>query len=105
MAEEKVKIPSFSYPFKNIKDVEKDCYKNLENKPAGNYLFTAQGLWHGGMHFDKSFDKEIKAIADGELVAYRLNKTYLQDEGEEKKDEGLYSSGFFLLKHTLAYPK
>ncbi|WP_428738640.1 M15 family metallopeptidase [Sulfurimonas sp.] len=105
MAEEKVKIPNFSYPFKNIKDIEKDCYKNLENKPVGNYLFSAQGLWHGGMHFDKSFDKEIRAIADGELVAYRLNEKYLQDEGEAKVDEGLYSTGFFLLKHTLAYPK
>jgi predicted chitinase len=108
-AEEKVNIPSFSYPFKNIKK-EKDCYDNLENKADGNYLFSQKGLWHGGMHFDGSFDKEIRAIADGELVAYRINQNYLYNDDETKKDDGtvetgLYSTGFFLLKHTLAYPK
>ena len=103
MAEETVYIPNFSYPFKDIKD-EDNCYTTLSATTGGNYLFSAQGLWHGGMHFDKSFDKEIKAIADGELVAYRLNENYLQNEGE-KVDEGLYSTGFFLLKHKLVYPK
>lgn len=110
MAEETVYIPNFAYPFKNIKE-EKDCYDKLGSSIKGNYLFSAQGLWHGGVHFGSSFNKEIRAIADGELVAYRLSKKYLQNEDDKnaveevEKNKGFYSTGFFLLKHTIAYPK
>jgi predicted chitinase len=99
--ENKYYIPNFAYPFKKIKD-EKTCFEMLKDKAEGNYLFSEQGLWHGGMHFDSFFDKEIKCIADGEIVAYRINDKYLDDKTEEKE---IYSNGFFLVKHYFEYPK
>ncbi|WP_143145208.1 LysM domain-containing protein, partial [Arcobacter sp. LA11] len=106
MAEEEniVHIPNFSYPFKKITD-EKKCYELLKDKAEGNYLFSQHGLWHGGLHFDSFFDKEIKCIADGEIVAYKINTKYLQNEGEENEENGLYSTGFILIRHYFEYPK
>ncbi|MFA7030557.1 MAG: hypothetical protein WC179_09800, partial [Candidatus Cloacimonadaceae bacterium] len=98
-------IPNFSYPFKKIKNLE-ECFSHLGHVEAGNYLFNAQGLWHGGVHFyDAALNgaegdiKPIVCIADGELVAYRINAELIED------DQGVkYSSGFFLVRHILEYP-
>jgi len=76
----------------------------------GNYLFSKDGFWHGGIHFSDTVLTEVKAtqgiraIADGELVAYRINDKYLRNDDEENNSEGLYSNGFFLLKHYFEYP-
>lgn len=108
MAEEtKIKIPNFSYPFK-LK-IEEEYYTALSSVISGNYLFNDKGMWHGGIHFaDQALttvdsSKGIKAIADGELVAYRINDKYLQNSDEENEDEGLYSNGFFLIRHKIEY--
>ena len=97
MQEQTTHIPKFSYPFKKIIN-SKECFKSLAGKDEGNYLFTSQGFWHGGLHFNNSFGEEIRAIADGEIVAYRINDKYLEDE------KGIYSTGFFLIKHYFEYP-
>lgn len=97
MQEQTTYIPKFSYPFKKTIN-SKECFKSLAGKDEGNYLFTSQGFWHGGLHFNNSFGEEIRAIADGEIVAYRINDKYLEDE------KGIYSTGFFLIKHYFEYP-
>ena len=97
MQDQTTYIPKFSYPFKKIIN-SKECFKSLADKDEGNYLFTSQGFWHGGLHFNNSFGEEIRAIADGEIVAYRINDKYLEDE------KGIYSTGFFLIKHYFEYP-
>ena len=86
------------------------CFESLAKVDSGNYLFNAKGFWHGGVHFtggalsDAEGDtKPVCAIADGELVAYRLNPDYTYDKDDTKKEHG-YSTGFFLLRHKLAYP-
>ena len=108
MAEEtKIEIPNFSYPFKLNK--EEEYHNALGSVTTGNYLFNDKGMWHGGIHFaDQALtkvdsSKGIKAIADGELIAYRINDNYLQNSDEENKDEGLYSNGFFLIRHKIEY--
>lgn len=110
MSESKINIPNFSYPFKQV-NKEEEYYKLFAKIDNGNYLFSKDGFWHGGIHFsdtvltDVKATQGIRAIADGELVAYRINDKYLQNDDEEKEDEGLYSNGFFLLKHYFEYPK
>jgi predicted chitinase len=96
-------IPKFSYPFaQKNKTIYKDRLGSLSH---GNYLFTKMGFWHGGIHFEGSMLRDLKAqegikcIADGEIVAYRINNEYLND------GRGLYSTGFFLIKHKIEYPK
>ncbi|MCP4969834.1 MAG: LysM peptidoglycan-binding domain-containing protein, partial [Arcobacter sp.] len=94
-------ILNFTYPFKKL-DKEEEYHKSLCKEKKGNYLFSQHGLWHGGMHFDSFFGEKIKCIADGEIVAYRINTTYLKDSDEE--EVGLYSTGFILVKHYFEYP-
>ncbi|WP_044415504.1 hypothetical protein [Halarcobacter anaerophilus] len=109
MSESKINIPNFSYPFKEV-NKEEEYYKKLSEKEThGNYLFSKDGFWHGGIHFSDSLTdvkatQGIRAIADGELVAYRINSEYLQNDDEEIELEGLYSNGFFLLRHYFEYP-
>ena len=108
MSESKINIPNFSYPFKQV-NKEEEYYKLFAKIDNGNYLFSKDGFWHGGIHFsdtvltDVKATQGIRAIADGELVAYRINDKYLQNDDEEKENEGLYSNGFFLLKHYFEY--
>eukprot|EP01029_Cantina_marsupialis_P022558 TRINITY_DN550_c0_g1_i7.p2 TRINITY_DN550_c0_g1~~TRINITY_DN550_c0_g1_i7.p2 ORF type:complete len:355 (-),score=53.47 TRINITY_DN550_c0_g1_i7:16-1080(-) len=108
MSESKINIPKFSYPFKKVQILD-DYFTNLGKETHGNYLFSKDGFWHGGIHFSDSLTEfsateGIRAIADGKIVAYRVNSKYLQNDDEEKDEEGLYSNGFFLLKHYFEYP-
>ncbi|PLY05393.1 MAG: hypothetical protein C0625_15305 [Arcobacter sp.] len=109
MSESKINIPNFSYPFKQV-NKEEEYYKFFTKIDNGNYLFSKDGFWHGGVHFsdtvltDVKATQGIRAIAEGELVAYRINDKYLQNDDEEKDLEGLYSNGFFLLRHYFEYP-
>ena len=110
MSESKINIPNFSYPFKQV-NKEEEYYKLFTKIDNGNYLFSKDGFWHGGIHFSDTVLTEVKAtqgiraIADGELVAYRVNDKYLQNDDEEKDLEGLYSNGFFLIRHFFEYPE
>uniref|UniRef100_UPI00066C074E hypothetical protein n=1 Tax=Haemophilus parainfluenzae TaxID=729 RepID=UPI00066C074E len=45
-------------------------------------------------------------IADGKLIAYKVDREYKTDaKSESSKASAVYSTGFFLLKHEVAYPK
>lgn len=65
------------------------------------YVDTSQGLypvsfknrWHGGIHL-KPGDAPIRAIADGEVIAYRVAAT---PEAYKQQD---FDTSFVLLKHT-----
>jgi len=114
-------VPTFVYPFKRKNNTTKKTKTDQElyeeilfTDKETQYLFNKSGLFHGGVHlkaeaFDKEFKvEEIRAIADGELVFYRIDKKYLTntliDEcGDEY--EVKYSTGFFLLEHKMEYPK
>jgi hypothetical protein len=84
-------IPNFVYPFKKI---PKDkYYEELAKEKHGNYLFSKDGFWHGGIHFNETLNgNNIIVIADGELVAFRINDKYMQNEDDQKagKDQGFY---------------
>ncbi|WGS51549.1 lytic transglycosylase domain-containing protein [Paraburkholderia sp. D15] len=104
---------SFSYPFAPAgKDDATDpmiYMKALGNARNGFYPLGVNGMWHGGIHFDGNTgnvlrqDVGIRAIADGEVVAYRLDSKY---PVLEYKDTRLasYSTGFVLIRHKLQLP-
>lgn len=102
-------IPKFAYPFKENQELK----YLINSSKEGNYLFNTSGFWHGGVHFIESEistlnggdSKAIKCIADGEIVAYRVNDKYLKNDGETSETKGVYSTGFFLVRHKLEYPK
>ena len=103
----------FSFPFAPAgKDDAADpmtYMKALGNAQNGFYPLGANGLWHGGTHFDGKTgnalkqDVGIRTIADGEVVAYRLDSKYPELEYQDKRS-ALYSTGFVLIRHKLQLP-
>ncbi len=96
-------IPNFAFPSEKVKD-EKKYFEIMSKSEKGNYLFSRYGFWHGGIHLGEDFGNKICSIADGEIVAYRVNEKYLQNADEKDKTKGFYSTGFFLIRHKLEYP-
>jgi len=112
---DKVKIPKFAYPFKRKNNVatktknDQEIFEELLfQEQDTQYLFNNSGLWHGGIHliaerFEMDFDVTgIRAIADGKLIGYRLDKEYLKNEVDG--ENLLYNSSCMLLEHEMAYP-
>lgn len=64
---------------------------------SGSYPMGKNRFWHGGVHVHpKDRATPIRAIADGELVAYRYDET---DATDVFFDKTPYSRSFVLLKH------
>ncbi|MCR1024162.1 glycoside hydrolase family 104 protein [Cellulophaga baltica] len=78
----------------------------------GKYLMSAYNTWHGGVHLEGKNNK-IHAIADGKIIAYRLNEEYEEltktksKTAEEEENEAItvkgykYSNSFILIQHDL----
>lgn len=85
-----------------------ELYKELEKESSGHYLLGNHDFWHGGIHFSDSsvphakLKQAVRCMADGEVVAYRLNKNYLSSTfmGEQSCDNLRYSTSFCLVRHT-----
>ncbi|MCA8130351.1 pesticin C-terminus-like muramidase, partial [Burkholderia multivorans] len=75
----------------------------------GFYPLGASGMWHGGVHFSHGSaemlnqDSGVRAIADGKIVAYRLNTKY-EETTYPDKTLAHYSTGFVLVRHELKLP-
>lgn len=104
----------FGYPFKNKQEQEiadpQAFYDGLAFAHGGHYLLSSSGFFHGGIHIDRassnafSLDGGIRCIADGEVVAYRVNRRY-HDATPGTAGDGPalrpYSTGFVLVRHRL----
>ena len=110
------KIPHVAYPLKprsNTTNLSQQYFNHLAGDESARFLFNNSGLWHQGIHLRASkfpsseFENDkICAIADGKLIAYKVDSGYKTDnESESSKERAVYSTGFFLLKHEVAYPK
>ncbi|GFM77019.1 calcium-binding protein [Pseudomonas cichorii] len=100
---------NFQYPFrkadgKQFTDVE-DVYKALEGETSGHYLLGSNRFWHGGIHIsDKTapqcvLNEPVRCMADGEVVAYRLNQDYLESTFGDNEKKLKYSNSFCLVRH------
>ena len=90
---QQTKVENWAYPFKtkNGQDVTNpQLYQQaLAHARGGTYLLGSNGLWHGGVHFDEGTaayldQSRIHCIADGEVVAYRIDdqvQRFAPDEG------------------------
>ncbi|WP_255308525.1 glycoside hydrolase family 19 protein [Haemophilus parainfluenzae] len=110
------KIPHVAYPLKprsNTTNLSQQYFNHLAGDESARFLFNNSGLWHQGIHLRASKfpssefeNNKICAIADGKLVAYKVDREYKTDaKSESSKASAVYSTGFFLLKHEVAYPK
>lgn len=88
-------------------------HEGLAVVQGGHYLLTGSGFFHGGIHVTRasanafSLDQGIRCLADGEVIAYRVNQQY-HDGAEGTPGDGPamhpYSTGFVLVRHLLQTP-
>ena len=112
------KIKKWQYPViakspddsKDKKDITaKLYYKALLSAKNGFYPVGLTKLVHTGVHFDKDaleklgitkpIKTKVNCIADGEVIAYRVNGHYQKIDYDEKV--AFFSTGFVLVRHLL----
>ncbi|WWL44180.1 hypothetical protein V5O39_24755 [Pseudomonas parakoreensis] len=105
-----MKVKKWSYPLKidgaGGTDPQR-YYAALAKAQDGYYPLGSNGLWHGGVHFDEasglvSAQSEVRCIADGQVVAYRIDDTYPATVYTDRT--AFASTGFVLVKHHLEVP-
>lgn len=105
------KVEKWAYPLK-IGAAEatdpQQYYDALAKAKAGFYPVGSNGLWHGGIHFDEGTGlvtdlTEVRCIADGEVVAYRIDESYPTSD-YSGSPASPFSTGFVLVKHVLTPP-
>jgi hypothetical protein len=87
----------FPFDFKTADE----AFANNEKGAHGFYPVGANNLWHGGIHLYS--DQPVRAVYDGELVAYRMSSGYVKKKSDKKEEE--LSDCFMLLKHCYTTPK
>ena len=112
------KIKKWQYPViakssgdsKDKKDITaKLYYKALLSAKNGFHPVSINNLVHTGVHFDKDalvelgitkpIKTKVNCIADGEVIAYRVNGHYQKIDYDEKV--AFFSTGFVLVRHLL----
>lgn len=75
-------------------------YYGHQNR-AGFFPVGMHNTWHGGIHIE-DFGTDIRAIADGRIIAYRIPKDYFNEKGSENNK---FSNGFILIQHNFETPE
>lgn len=103
-------IKNWSYPFEGEnKDPFLELTK-LAKATGGFYPMGSNGLWHGGIHLDDvthpTLSAGVRCIADGEVIAYRLDAQYPVSayQSESRCTPAPFSTSFVLVKHRLMPP-
>lgn len=119
-------LPAICWPVPNNRGGEfsnlEEMLAHLEGEATGHWLIGRNGMWHGGIHitdtstpwcalsgqsmneavdFPVPFKGEqpVRCMADGEVVAYRINRDYLSMPwywGDLH-----YSGSFVLIRHRI----
>ncbi|CAN0626535.1 protein of unknown function [Burkholderia multivorans] len=87
-----------------------------EREPSGAYLVSNKGMWHGGIHVTEAgagqaldLEAGVRCMADGHVIAYRIDRDYPISEISAADSRATasapYSTGFALVRHTMAFPK
>lgn len=85
-----------------------ELYGILSQETSGHYLLGSYQFWHGGIHFTNNtiahcvLEQPVRCIADGEVIAYRINQKY--PESILNTTTLQYSSSFCLVKHEYVSP-
>lgn len=92
--------PAVAFPFAG-KDAAAHYALN-EGGTGGYFPIGSNRFWHGGIHLDVE-NEPVRAIADGDVVAYRINKKPL--DVTLGKETLPMSNGFVLIRHEKKTPK
>jgi hypothetical protein len=72
-------------------------YSNIETASGGWYPVGASRSWHGGVHLYAAENTEVRAVADGEIVGFRV--------GEKMDKKAFGSRNFVLMRHEFEKKK
>ncbi|MEG3028697.1 MAG: glycoside hydrolase family 104 protein [Aeromonas sp.] len=109
-------IMTFQFPIRKADgsqyESSDEIYSVLEKEVSGNYLLGGHSFWHGGIHVSELSAPQctdvqpVRCIADGVVVAYRLNEDYVKSvfEQDGASTELRYSSSFCLVRHDYKFP-
>ncbi|MEJ5115676.1 hypothetical protein [Erwinia billingiae] len=123
---DKTQLKKICYPVAKLNGQEftqqEDMLAHLAGESTGLYMIGRNGMWHGGIHFTNATtpwcalsgnttsekidfplafkgEQAVRCMVDGEVVAYRICKDYLQIPWESGP---LYCSGsFVLIRHYI----
>ncbi|GAB6388944.1 pesticin C-terminus-like muramidase [Stutzerimonas marianensis] len=112
MADHKPINWAYPFPSKDTNCNPLQLLTHMAQAKGGFYPTGENGLWHGGVHFDEgtavAFDQSsVRCIADGEVVAYRIDERYPVSEFTDDiplVKRAPFSTGFVLVKHSLQPP-
>ncbi|WP_198021451.1 lytic transglycosylase domain-containing protein [Burkholderia sp. WSM2232] len=77
----------------------------------GFFPLGVNGFPHGGVHFGSASSSRldqsrgVQVIADGEIVAYRIDDTYPHLHYTQTRRWAWYSTGFVLVRHRMTMPR
>ncbi|MCM0148673.1 hypothetical protein KCN56_08890 [Photobacterium galatheae] len=80
----------------------------LNGQTSGRYIISKGRGWHGGLHINNRIAfwaqhfQPVQAMADGELVAYRMAEEYPTTQYLDTTSS--YSNNFCLLRHSFQNP-
>ena len=105
---------TWRYPFsakdgKEITDPQ-IFYGALGAMSDGFFPLGVNGFPHGGVHFGPASgsrvdqSKGVRVIANGDIVAYKLDDTYPHLQFTQTRHWALYSTGFVLVRHKMTMP-
>lgn len=107
-------VKSWSFPFKPVVRSATlragDVQQALAQCDDGFFPVGANGLWHGGIHFGSACEAQLNVvegvlcIADGEIVAYRLDAKPCEQALGDSGRIARFSSGFVMVRHKLELP-
>ncbi len=92
-----------------IKDAQ-EYFQALSKAEDGFYPIGYNGQWHGGVHFGAETgtalaqDDGIRCIADGEVIAYRIDGDAYPTVEYKTCAAATYSKSFVLVRHRLQLP-
>lgn len=123
------KMPKISFPAPSNKNGHpfssvEELLSALGGEGSGLYLVGSQGMWHGGIHItdatipwcalstDSTEERKycpelyngeqfIRCMADGEIVAWRVCKSYESAGIDWRGEKLLLSNSFVLVKHYI----
>jgi predicted chitinase len=111
---------NFAFPFKKSdgKDfIDEHQFNALLARESGGFFpVSDSGMWHGGIHVTAAgagasldLNNGVRCLADGEVVAYRVDRAYPVSElpplAGKPAVKATYSTGFALVRHTTEFPR
>jgi len=102
----------YPFPAKDGKEVTDPqiFYGAVGAMSDGFFPLGVNGFPHGGVHFgagsasrvDQS--RGVRVIADGDIVAYKLDDAYPHLQFTQTRHWAMYSTGFVLVRHKMTMP-